>query len=95
MDEEQKKRIAVFRFGAIANLVGGIVLDRGDRERLNPGTSATTNGRYLFSERSRLSRTTLRRWIQQYDGRLGIVISPRPGRYLGRAGPWNKRSPKP
>ena len=34
MDEEQKKRIAVFRFGAIANLVGGIVLDRGDRERL-------------------------------------------------------------
>jgi hypothetical protein len=29
MDEEQKKRIAVFRFGAIANLVGGIVLDRG------------------------------------------------------------------
>jgi hypothetical protein len=30
MDEEQKKRIAVFRFGAIANLVGGIVLDRGD-----------------------------------------------------------------
>jgi hypothetical protein len=30
MDEDQKKRIAVFRFGAIANLVGGIVLDRGD-----------------------------------------------------------------
>jgi hypothetical protein len=34
MDEEQKKRIAVFRFGAIANLVGGIILDRGERERL-------------------------------------------------------------
>ena len=34
MDEEQKKQIAVFRFGAIADLVGGVHLDRGERERL-------------------------------------------------------------
>ena len=69
MDEEQKKRIAVFRFGAIANLVGGIVLDRGDRERLIR-EKCDHQWQIPYSERSRLSRTTLQRWIRQYDGRL-------------------------
>jgi len=69
MDEEQKKRIAVFRFGAIANLVGGIVLDRGERERLIQ-EKCDHQWQIPYSERSRLSRTTLQRWIKQYDGRL-------------------------
>jgi transposase InsO family protein len=69
MDEEQKKRIAVFRFGAIANLVGGIILDRGDRERLIR-EKCDHQWQIPYSERSRLSRTTLKRWIRQYDGRL-------------------------
>jgi putative transposase len=69
MDEEQKKKMAVFRFGAIADLIGGIVLDRGERERLLR-EKCEHQWQIPYSERSRLSRTTLQRWIQQYDGRL-------------------------
>ena len=69
MDEEQKQRIAVFRFGAIANLVGGIVLDPGERERLLR-EKCDHQWEIPYSPRSRLSRTTLQRWISRYDGRL-------------------------
>ena len=34
MDEEQKKQVAVFRFGVIADFVTGGELDRGQRKRL-------------------------------------------------------------
>jgi putative transposase len=69
MDEEQKKQIAVFRFGAIADLVGGVTLERGQRERL---IEEKCQRKWVipYSERSRLTRTTIRRWIKQYDGRL-------------------------
>jgi putative transposase len=69
MDEEQKQRIAVFRFGAIANLVGGIVLDPGERERLLR-EKCDHQWEIPYSPRSRLTRSTLQRWIRQYDGRL-------------------------
>jgi len=83
MDEEQKKRIAVFRFGAIANLVGGIVLDRGDRERLLR-EKCDHQWQIPYSERSRLSRTTLQRWIRQYDGRLESLY-PRDRADIGKS----------
>lgn len=69
MEEEQKKQIAVFRFGAIADLVGGVKLDRGERERL---IQEKCERKWVipYSGRSRLTRTTIRRWIRQYDGRL-------------------------
>lgn len=69
MDEEQKKQIAVFRFGAIADLVGGVKLERGQRERLIRN-KCEQKWVIPYSERSRLTRTTIRRWIKQYDGRL-------------------------
>ncbi len=69
MDEEQKKQIAVFRFGAIADLVGGIHLERGERERLIREKCERRWG-IPYSDRSRLTRTTIRRWIKRYDGRL-------------------------
>ena len=34
MDEETKKKVAVFRFGVIHDLVGGIRLSRGEKEAL-------------------------------------------------------------
>ena len=34
MDEEQKKKIALFRFGVIADLVGRKKLERGEREAI-------------------------------------------------------------
>lgn len=69
MDEEQKKQIAVFRFGAIADLVGGINLERGERERLIR-EKCERRWAIPYSDRSRLTRTTIRRWIKRYDGRL-------------------------
>lgn len=69
MDEEQKKQIAVFRFGAIADLVGGINLERGERERLIREKCERRWG-IPYSDRSRLTRTTISRWIKRYDGRL-------------------------
>jgi putative transposase len=69
MDEEQKKQIAVFRFAAIADLVGGVALERGQREQL---IQEKCQRKWVipYSDRSRLTRTTIRRWIKQYDGRL-------------------------
>ena len=32
MNEEQKREVAVFRFGVIHDLVGGIHLERGDQQ---------------------------------------------------------------
>jgi transposase InsO family protein len=83
MDEEQKKRIAVFRFGAIANLVGGIVLDHGERERLLQ-EKCEHQWEIPFSPRSRLTRSTLQRWIRQYDGRLESLY-PRDRADIGRS----------
>jgi putative transposase len=69
MDEEQKKQIAVFRFGVIADLAGGGHLERGERERL---IREKCDRKWVipYSGRSRLARTTLMRWVRQYDGRL-------------------------
>ncbi len=69
MDEEQKKQIAVFRFGAIADLIGGVNLERGERERLIR-EKCERQWAIPFSERSRLTRTTIRCWARKYDGRL-------------------------
>jgi putative transposase len=69
MDEEQKKQIAVFRFGTIADLVGGVRLERGERERLI-GEKCQRQHVIPYSDRSRLTRTTIRRWLKRYDGRL-------------------------
>jgi putative transposase len=69
MEEEQKKQIAVFRFGAIADLVGGVNLERGERERLIR-EKCQRQWVIPYSERSRLTRTTIKRWVRQYDGRL-------------------------
>lgn len=76
MDEHQRERIALFRFGAIAELVNG-PLAPGEKERLLgrlsqkewsiPGTSRTTVG-----------RATLRDWAAAYQA-MGIEgLKPRP-----------------
>jgi len=76
MDETQRERIALFRFGAIAELVNG-PLAPGEKEKLLtrltqkqwsiPGTSRTT-----------LGRATLRDWAAAYRA-MGIEgLKPRP-----------------
>jgi putative transposase len=65
MDEEQKKEIAVFRFGIIADFVTGTQLDRGEKERLLADKCAR-RWTIPFSNRTSIGRSTIRDWIARY-----------------------------
>ncbi len=65
MTEDQKKEVAVFRYGIIADLVGATRLDRGERETLLREKCAR-KWQIPFSPRTRLGRTTIIRWVQRY-----------------------------
>jgi hypothetical protein len=65
MTEEQKKEVAVFRYGVIAEFVGATRLDRGERERLLR-QKCGRKWQIPFSGRTRLSRSTIMRWVSRY-----------------------------
>ena len=72
MDLEQKKKIAMFRFGVIAALVGRTDLQRGEREQLIAKLSSQSWD-IPFSGKSFVRRSTIRAWLQCYQqggGRL-------------------------
>jgi putative transposase len=74
MNEEQKREVAVFRFGVIHDLVGGAHLHRGDQQRL---LREKCERRWVVphSGRTRLSRSTILRWVQRYRGSNGKLES--------------------
>jgi len=74
MDEEQKKEVAVFRFGVIHDLVGGIHLDRGDQQRLLR-QKCERKWSIPHSGRTRLTRSTILRWINRYKESNGNLQS--------------------
>lgn len=65
MDEEQKKQVAVFRFGVIADFVTGPRLPGADRQRLLAEKCAR---KWIipFSHRTRIGKSTVRDWIARY-----------------------------
>ena len=65
MDEEQKKQIAVFRFGVISDFVNGSSMARGEQERLLRDKCARS-WQIPFSTRTRLAPSTILSWIRQY-----------------------------
>lgn len=65
MTEEQKKEVAVFRYGLIAEFVGATHLERGEREALLKEKCAR-KWQIPYSGRTRISRSTLIRWISRY-----------------------------
>jgi transposase InsO family protein len=67
MTEEQKQAVAVFRYGVIADFVGATRLDRGEREALLREKCAR-KWQIPHSGRTRISRSTITRWIQRYTG---------------------------
>jgi putative transposase len=77
MTEEQKKEVAVFRYGLIAEFVGATRLDRGEREALLKEKCAR-KWQIPYSGRTRVSRSTLMRWISRYlgDGRRLEALYP-------------------
>jgi len=69
MTEQQKKEIAVFRFGVIGEFVTGAELEYGEKERLLQQKCAR-KWTIPYSGRTRLSRSTILGWIRQYNGRI-------------------------
>lgn len=65
MREDQKKQIAVFRFGVIHEFVGGAVLDYGEQQRLLKDKCAR-KWQIPYSNRTRISRTAMLGWIKRY-----------------------------
>jgi putative transposase len=74
MNKEQKREVAVFRFGVIHDLVGGVRLQRGDQQRL---LREKCEKRWVipYSARSRLTRTTILRWVKRYKESNGKLES--------------------
>lgn len=72
MDKEEKKQVAVFRFGVIADFVTGLELERGDKQRLLDEKSAR-RWNIPFSNRSYIGQGTIREWIRRYkEGGNGL-----------------------
>ena len=65
MDEELKKAVAVFRYGVIADFVGGVTLPRGER-RKRMQEKCARKWRIPGSTRSRIGISTLKEWITRY-----------------------------
>lgn len=69
MTEDQKKEVAVFRFGVICEFVTGAQLDYGEKERLLQ-QKCDRKWSIPHSSRTRLSRSTILGWIRQYNGKI-------------------------
>jgi len=78
MNEEQKREVATFRFGVIHDLVGGAMLGSGDKERLIKEKCAR-KWAIPYSNRTRIGRSTMMRWIKVYQDSGGRLESLYPG----------------
>lgn len=65
MDEELKKQIAVFRYGVIADFVGGVTLPRGEK-RKQLQEKCARKWRIPGSTRTRIGLSTLKEWVSRY-----------------------------
>ncbi len=65
MDEELKKKIAVFRYGVIADFVGARRLSRGERRRLMREKCGQT-WQIPGSIRTHIAPSTVKEWISRY-----------------------------
>ncbi len=77
MTQEQREEVARFRFGVISDLVGAVRLDPGDMAKL---IRAKGKKRYNIphSQRTRISESTLWRWVRLYEnsGRQLSALCP-------------------
>ena len=74
MHEDEKREVAVFRFGVIHDFVSGVYLDRGEQERL---IREKCGRKWVipYTSRTRLSRSTILRWIKRYKDSNGKLES--------------------
>ncbi len=74
MTEEQKKRVAVFRFGVIHDLIDGNGVNQETQEELLRGKCAR-KWDIPFSGRSRIGRSTILNWVRLYKDSDGKIES--------------------
>jgi transposase InsO family protein len=87
MNEDEKREVGIFRFGVIHDFVSGVKLDRGEQERLIR-EKCKRKWSIPYSSRTRLTRSTILRWIKRYrqsNGKLkALYPSSRSDRGLSR-----------
>jgi len=74
MMEDEKQRVAIFRFSVIHEFVGGAALSRRERRRLLKEKCAR-KWDVPFSDRTRISRSAILRWIRLYNESGGQLES--------------------
>lgn len=86
-DEKKNREIGIFRYGVISDFVNGSTLDRHERKRLMKEKSAR-RWEIPYSEKTRISAGTIRRWIRDYQGHANDLGSlypkPRSDRGISR-----------
>ncbi len=87
MDQENRQRVAVFRFQVIGDLVGNAELSPGEQERLIR-EKCERKWHIPFSSKTRLTRSTILRWVKLYKesgGQLDALVNqPRSDRGCSR-----------
>ena len=74
MTEEQKQRVAVFRFGIIHEFLDAVRLDHGEQAELLR-RKCERRWDIPFSSRSSIGRSTILRWVHQYKASGGNLES--------------------
>jgi len=84
MTDKEREDVALFRFGVISDLVGATRLDHGEFGRLVQEKSRQ-RWNIPYSGRTRLSTSTIRRWVALYEksGRQLGALRPEPRSDIG------------
>lgn len=77
MNDAQREEVALFRFGVISDLVGATRLEYGEFERLVKHKSSQ-RWNIPHSQRTRISPSTIRRWVARYQASGGQLSSLSP-----------------
>jgi putative transposase len=74
MTEDEKKQVAAFRFSVISDFVNGSFLSQSEKNRLM-GDKCSRKWQIPFSEKTRISKGTIFRWIRLYTNSNGDLTS--------------------
>ncbi len=74
MTKDEKMEVGVFRFSVISDFINAIQMTRSERKRLIQDKCAR-KWRIPFSEKTRISKGTIRRWIRVYMSSNGDLKS--------------------
>ena len=74
MTKDEKMEVGVFRFSVISDFINATQMTRSERRRLMQDKCAR-KWRIPFSEKTRISKSTIRRWIRLYTNSHGDLKS--------------------